>query len=194
MRSYITLFTAFLFFTACQNQVQEKEEETTPSETTAIPLAQTAPEVEVTYLNTAVGSVPIYNNFEGVAPYFERNNDTTYVINFWATWCKPCVEELPYFEELQAEYQAQKVQVVLVSMDFKRQLESKLKPFLEEWDLQSQVVVLTDNKYNNWIDQVDTDWDGAIPVTLIYNANKKMFYSHNFLDKQELVTAVNTFL
>jgi thiol-disulfide isomerase/thioredoxin len=198
MKPYLILLLISSFSFACQESATTDSDtsETVTVEEATTPLSQSAESIEsaVTYLNTAVGSVPIYDNFDGVAPYFERDNDTTYVINFWATWCKPCVEEMPYFEEVQAAYQDQKVQVVLVSMDFERQLESKLKPFLEEWDLQSQVVVITDNKYNNWIDRVDPDWDGAIPVTVIYNAEKRTFYSDQFADKEELLVAVKDFL
>ena len=54
-----------------------------------------------------------YEKFDDIAPLFNKNNDTTYVINFWATWCKPCVEELPYFEDLYAAYSDKKVKIIL---------------------------------------------------------------------------------
>ena len=41
-----------------------------------------------------------------------------YLIDFWATWCKPCIKELPAFEELNARYQDKGLKVVLVSLDF----------------------------------------------------------------------------
>ncbi|MFT5167540.1 MAG: thiol-disulfide isomerase/thioredoxin, partial [Saprospiraceae bacterium] len=68
----------------------------------------------------------IYDNFEALVPLFEKQNDTTYVINFWATWCKPCVAELPYFEELHNRYKGKKVKVLLISLDFPNQIEKKL--------------------------------------------------------------------
>ena len=46
------------------------------------------------------------------------NNDTTYIINFWASWCGPCVAELPQFDALQKKYAAEKVKVLMVSFDF----------------------------------------------------------------------------
>lgn len=158
------------------------------------PMESSAAQDEFYYLNTAVGAVPIHSNFDGIAPYFEKDNDTTYVINFWATWCKPCVEELPYFEQINELYKDEKVQVILVSMDFKSQIESKLKPFVEKYELQSSVVAITDRKYNNWIDKVDADWNGAIPVTLIYNGKRRMFVPNAFDNKSDLMQAVENFL
>ena len=67
--------------------------------------------------------VPVYEKFSELESLFQFENDTTYVINFWATWCKPCIEELPYFESLHKKYQDKKVRVVLVSLDFDLSLE-----------------------------------------------------------------------
>lgn len=141
-----------------------------------------------------VGNVPVYQTFDEIAPLFEQQSDTTYVINFWATWCKPCVEELPYFEKLVKEYQGKKVQVILVSLDFEKQLESKLLPFLNEQNLNSELAVLADGKYNNWIDKVDPDWGGAIPATVIYNAKNRKFFGEQFVDFNELNELVKTLL
>ena len=61
-----------------------------------------------------------------------NSSDTTYIVNFWATWCKPCVAELPEFEKLHTESKDKKIKVLLVSMDFKEELDKKLKTFLEK--------------------------------------------------------------
>jgi thiol-disulfide isomerase/thioredoxin len=136
---------------------------------------------------------PVYESFDDLAPVFEFQNDTTYVINFWATWCKPCVEELPYLEQIHEVYAGQAVKVILVSLDFPSQVESKLIPFMEEWKLQSDVVVLTDGKYNDWIGRVSEEWDGAIPVTLIYRNSDRRFISgavHSFTELKSVIDAL----
>ena len=138
--------------------------------------------------------IPVYENFDGLAPLFEQQNDTTYVINFWATWCKPCVEELPYFERLHEAFDGEKLRVVLVSLDFERDLETKLKTFVEERGLQSDVLVLLDGNYNNWIDRVDTEWGGAIPVTVVYNAQRREFVGQQLPGYEELRHLVEGFL
>lgn len=102
-------------------------------------------------------------------------NDTTYIVNFWATWCVPCVKELPVFNDAHAFFLNQKVKVILVSLDFKKDLEKRLKPFIEKKKLLPYVYLLDETDYNKWIDMVDTTWSGAIPATLIINRNEKIF-------------------
>lgn len=102
-----------------------------------------------------------------------RPSDTTYVVNFWATWCAPCVKELPYFDQLSTTYANKKVKVLLVSMDYASQLDKKVKPFVLRRGLKSEVVLLNEPDPNSWLDKVDGKWSGALPFTLIYNTQKK---------------------
>lgn len=137
---------------------------------------------------TSMNGVPVYTSFDAFEHWLHLDNDTTYVINFWATWCKPCVEELPYFEQLHEQFKDQKVKVVLVSLDFKRDIERKLLPFIATKQLKSAVVVLADSRYNDWIEKVSTQWDGAIPVTLMYKGGKREFKAEEFANYKELKT------
>ena len=135
--------------------------------------------------------IAIYKTFDEFEPVLHQKNDTTYIINFWATWCGPCVKELPYFEELQAQYADEKVKVVLVSLDFKKKLQSKLVPFLNDRKIASEVIVLLDGKASKWIDRVDPSWSGAIPVTLVRKGEKMVFHEtvfHSTAELQEIVT------
>ncbi|MBY0426402.1 MAG: TlpA family protein disulfide reductase [Cytophagales bacterium] len=111
-----------------------------------------------------------------------KNNDTLYVVNFWATLCAPCVEELPHFEQVNKEFSAKKVKVILVSMDFKSKLESKLIPFVNKNKIKSTVVLLDEPDYNAWIDKIDPAWSGAIPATVLSKPSKgiKEFYERPF--------------
>ncbi|GAA4359244.1 hypothetical protein GCM10023185_25700 [Hymenobacter saemangeumensis] len=102
-----------------------------------------------------------------------RPGDTTYVVNFWATWCKPCLEELPAFEQLRARHRRDKVQVLLISLDFRSKLESKVQPFVQQRRLASPVWLLNETDPNVFIDQVDPAWSGALPFTLIFNNARK---------------------
>lgn len=116
-------------------------------------------------------------------PFLEAENDTTYIVNFWATWCKPCVEELPYFEALYQQYKDQKVRLILVSLDFEEQIQSKLLPFMIKNNLKGEVLVLSQDGMNDWIDKIDPSWSGALPATLIYNKDKRAFFEQSFDDK-----------
>ena len=95
------------------------------------------------------------------------HSDTTYVVNFWATWCKPCVAELPEFEKLHIDYQLKKVKVILVCMDFKEDIDQKLKPFLNKNKYTSEVVLLDESNGNDFINKISEKWSGAIPATLV---------------------------
>lgn len=136
----------------------------------------------------------VYERFEDFAPLLKPSNDTLYVINFWATWCAPCVEEMPYFETLHTEMANQKVKVILVSLDFKKDLESKVIPFLNERKLQPTVLMLADGRYNDWIDQVSPEWSGAIPATVLIKGTERRFYGEQFAGYEDLKSWVNDFM
>lgn len=132
-------------------------------------------------------------DFDEFQPLLHKENDTTYVVNFWATWCAPCIEELPYFEQLGEKHKDKKVKILMVSLDFSTQIKSRLIPFIKKNNLKNEVIVLDDPNSNRWIPLVDADWSGAIPATLIYNKNKRKFYPHEFT-LEELNSAVDEFL
>ena len=116
--------------------------------------------------------------FDRLHEYISTQDSKVRVINFWATWCKPCVEELPFFEAANSKYAGQGVEIVLVSFDFPRQLESKIKPFLTKHNVQSRVMVLDETDFDVFIDQIDPAWSGAIPATLFVdgqNGKKELF-------------------
>ncbi len=127
------------------------------------------------YLHVKAQTIPIVK-FDYYEQLRSKQNDTTYIVNFWATWCKPCVNELPYFEQINKKYKNEKVQVILISLDFIKQYDFKLKPFVAKRELQSQVVLLDEPNYNAWIDKVDKNWGGAIPATVIFNNDKKQYH------------------
>ena len=116
-------------------------------------------------------------------------NDTTYVVNFWATWCSPCVKEIGYFEELHRKSKSDNVKVILLSLDFPKQIDRRVIPFLKEKEITADVLLMTDLDYNSWIDQIDPDWSGAIPATLIYNKGKRVFLEQE-LSRDELFNHV----
>lgn len=133
--------------------------------------------------------VAVFDNYAALENTVLSDKNTIYVVNFWATWCAPCVKELPYFEKLNAENK--QVKVVLVSLDFKNQFESKLVPFLERKSINSEVVLLTDKEYNTWLPAVDKEWSGSIPATLIINNGKRVFAERTFSSFEELNDYVN---
>lgn len=123
-----------------------------------------------------------------------KGKDTTFVVNFWATWCSPCIEELPYFEEVNKKYVKEKVKIILVSLDFQSKLESNVLPFLKRMKLASEVFILNEPNQQEFIDKVDKSWSGAIPATLFVRdaGNMRRFYEREF-NLKELEETLNSF-
>lgn len=132
-------------------------------------------------------------NYDGLESYLNQKNDTLYVINFWATWCVPCVKELPHFEKLNQKYKNSKFKMILVSLDFPKMIESRVIPFIKQKKLKAEVIVLNDPDANSWIEKVAKEWSGAIPATVIYKNEKRKFYEQSFTE-EELETEIKTFI
>ncbi len=128
-------------------------------------------------------------DFDSFYSKIDLSSDYTYVINFWATWCSPCVKELPYFESVNREFSEKNVKVLLVSLDFPSQIESKLMPYLKKNKIKSNVILLDDSKMNKWVPRVSEKWDGGIPATLIVNSSNYNFYPNPF-EKEELLSEI----
>ncbi|MFT5819198.1 MAG: thiol-disulfide isomerase/thioredoxin [Crocinitomix sp.] len=128
-------------------------------------------------------------DFENFKPFLEQKNNKIYVVNFWATWCIPCVAELPYFEQLGEEYPD--IEVILVSLDFPKKIKENLIPFIQKNNLHSEVILLDEPDANKWIPQIDSTWSGAIPATIIYKNDKSQFYeqSFNFVELEEAIAS-----
>ncbi|MFD0835387.1 TlpA family protein disulfide reductase [Mariniflexile aquimaris] len=132
-------------------------------------------------------------DFAGFEKFLNQNDNKIHVINFWATWCAPCVKELPYFERLNTEYGSKNVDVLLVSLDFPHLYDSKLKPFIKKKNIRSKVIALDDVDMNTWIPKVDETWSGSLPATIIYKNKERKFFEKSFTF-EELETEVKQFL
>jgi len=140
-------------------------------------------------------SLIIYRSFDSFEEaIINTEDDLVYVINFWATWCGPCVKELPHFESLHNIYKDEKVKVVLVSLDFEKQIDKRLIPFLNKHNIKSEVVLLLDPKESKWIDRVDPSWSGSIPITIIKSGDQRNFYEQVFHSPDELKGIIDPLL
>lgn len=169
MKNFL-LLCCLVFLNSCEEKKTEKDvaDTLTPYE-----------KINMGVKEKSKARIPSYN-FNELNTFLTKDSDTTYVINFWATWCKPCVKELPAFEKLNAESSNMKVKVILVSLDFPEKLETQVIPFIEKNEIKSQVFLLDDADANSWIPRVSKDWSGAIPATLIYSNIVRRFYERSF--------------
>lgn len=106
----------------------------------------------------------------------EFASDTIFVVNFWATWCQPCVKEIPEFNKIPNSYRNKPVKVIMASLDFLNQKESRVVPFLKNHTVTHEVFMTITPRGGDWIDGVDSSWSGAIPATIIYHDGKKHFH------------------
>jgi thiol-disulfide isomerase/thioredoxin len=119
-----------------------------------------------------------YNSFE---PLLNIQNDSIYIFNFWATWCKPCIAELPDFNRIQETYNSKKVKVYLINIDLEKEIDQTIFTFIQKRNLFSaEFMILDDPDANRWIDSIHKEWSGGIPATLIINRNKRQFYERSF--------------
>lgn len=127
-------------------------------------------------------------NYETFETIFDKKDDVLYVVNFWATWCKPCVEELPHFMEVKEEMAGEKnFKMVLVSLDMSSDLDTKVKDFMTKNQYKVDLYLLDDVKnMNTWIPKVDPSWSGAIPATVFYKNGSPVYFKEGQLSKQEL--------
>ena len=114
-----------------------------------------------------------------------NSSSTIQIINFWATWCAPCVKELPLFEKLNAE-RGESIKITLINLDFADKLD-RVRAFADRKKMKAEILLLDEIDYNQWIDKVDKHWGGAIPATLVINPqNGKRKFIERELEEGEL--------
>ncbi|MGE8342780.1 MAG: redoxin domain-containing protein [Flavobacterium sp.] len=148
--------------------------------------------LKISFLLFLLFSVRGYNqnvkllNINQLNERIKNGKDSTYVVNFWATWCAPCIKELPHFEKLGAEHKSEKVAVLLVSLDFKSKLQSNVIPFVKRKNLKNEVFLLNESNPQEFIDRIDPSWSGSIPATLFIKNDKRKFVESEFTYEQLL--------
>ena len=106
---------------------------------------------------------------DDVVRFFSAKNDTTYVVNFWATFCKPCIEEIPDFIRIAEKYKTKKVKLLLVSLDLPSYVAVRLPAFIKKNNFKTNHVWLNETDADIFCPKIDGKWSGAIPATLIVN-------------------------
>lgn len=112
------------------------------------------------------------------------------IFNFWATWCGPCIKEMPFFEEADNR---ESIKVYFVSVDFKNQLE-KVESFVEKRGITSQVLFLDEKDPDDYMPKVSDNWSGAIPATLFVNEMGRSYFHEKSFTKEELNTLIEKYL
>ncbi|MBK8699602.1 MAG: TlpA family protein disulfide reductase [Saprospiraceae bacterium] len=129
--------------------------------------------------------IKVYDEFDAFArEILNAPSDSLTVINFWATWCKPCVKELPYFQKLHLSHP--EIRVIMVSLDKKSDADGRLTDFLVKHGYTFSTLLLADSRATEWIDKVNPEWSGAIPATLVKRRDGFDFYEQDFESYEQL--------
>jgi thiol-disulfide isomerase/thioredoxin len=138
------------------------------------------------WMSTQVGVI----NFAQLQKLTEsKKNDTLYVVNFWATWCVPCVKEMPAFIEADKKFAAQKVKVIFVSLNSAKELPN-VEKFTATKNILNPVFLLNAGNPNDWINKIDPSWSGSIPATAMYKKGKKVFFKEGGFTQEEIDAAI----
>lgn len=111
------------------------------------------------------------NNTSELDNILNSNKGNVILFSFWATWCKPCVEEFPDLIKLYNNYKDKNFKIILISIDFKEDINTKLVPFLKEHNVNFPIYFDDFNKQEELIDYFDKNWEGGIPSTYIFDKN-----------------------
>lgn len=128
-------------------------------------------------------------DIDGLFRRINSGSDSLYVVNFWATWCKPCVEELPDFQAVQSEMKGKPVVFLYVTLDFKSQINSRVLPFLKKQPLH-EVLLLSSGNPDAWINRISPEWSGAIPATLFWKQGRNKHFHEGSYSREALRLAV----
>jgi thiol-disulfide isomerase/thioredoxin len=122
-----------------------------------------------------------------------KNTTEPTIINFWATFCKPCVEELPHF--LKATKTFKKVKFIFVSMDLQEDIETKVVPFITKRKEMKNVLWLNETDANVFMPKINSSWSGAIPCTIfIHNKKNKYLFKEQEFNYKSLVKTIKQIL
>ena len=119
-----------------------------------------------------------------VVNYYSKNNDTTYVVNFFTTFYKPSIEEIPVIKCVVNTFKQFKVKLLFVSLDTKKIYEKGLKAFSTKYKLNKELVWINEANAGFIYSKIDTNWKGVSHGTVIVNFKneQKHFYKENFTE------------
>lgn len=149
----IILSVLFLFLTGCMKEKEETKQQ--PEE------------------NIYNNNIPVVDEV-WLKDRIEKRNGKILFVNFWATWCQPCVEEFPDLVKIYNEFKNSDFEFLSVSVDLASEIETKVKPFLSEQKADFNVVVIEEKRSEQVINLINPEWNGAVPVTVIYDKDGEM--------------------
>ncbi len=127
--------------------------------------------------------------FEQLKKRAFNQSDTTYVINFFASWCAPCIKEIPIFKQLIDSTKNTATLVLFISVDFKSEMDKSVMPIAKQYNMPT-IYLLDEPNANKWINEIDNNWSGSIPATLIVKRAKRKKLIVAMVDYPKLIKLI----
>lgn len=124
--------------------------------------------------NCSTQSIPNWKITE-LEEYIKKSEQPV-IINFWATYCVPCIKEIPYFHALAKKYESSGVQLLLVSLDFEESYPDKINSFATKRKFTAPIIWLDETNADYFCPRIDSSWSGVMPASLF--VNNKTGYRH----------------
>ncbi|HSP87800.1 MAG TPA: TlpA disulfide reductase family protein [Ignavibacteriaceae bacterium] len=153
MKLFFSFIVLTIFFTGCIKEEKKIDQKETD--------------------NSYTGEIPVIDEV-WLKNKIEQRNGKPLFVNFWATWCVPCVEEFPDLVKIYNENKNSQFEFLSVSVDLPSEIETKVKPFLLKQEADFPVVVVEEKRSDEVINFINPEWSGAVPLTVIYNKDGTM--------------------
>jgi peroxiredoxin len=112
------------------------------------------------------------------------------VVNFWATWCGPCVAEFPELVAIDAKYRDKGVKLVGISVDEVADIKGKVIPFIKEQKAAFDILVQDSDDPDELINLIDKNWQGTLPATFVFDKQGAIAYTHYGIIDRDLLLEV----
>lgn len=129
-----------------------------------------------------------FSDFKNI---IEKENDKFLVVNFWATWCMPCVVEIPSFMKVNERFKDNVgYKMILINLNPVKNIEF-VKKFIRKYSISTEVYLLNDlENMDKWIPAIDPQWEGSIPATVFYKNGSKVLFKEQLLNEKDLESII----
>ena len=181
------ILTAFIFsalFSCKKNETPENEAST----------EATTEKIDSTATSTSQNALPEVSQEQLANLVSAKKNDTLYVTNFFATWCGPCMKEIPHFVEKIEQMKGKPVKFTFVSVDAKEDWNTAVSDFADEYNIKKNVVLFDASTIApDYFTKITKTWDGgSIPFTVIKKGDKEI-ENVGMMSKEDLDAKLNSF-
>ena len=168
----ISVFCLSLFFLfSCQTQTQKPNKKTPAAQTETVSDLPKVTQIDAPGLKNLL-----------------KPNGRPLLINFWATWCAPCLEEFPDLVKIGTDYKG-KIDLITVSLDESSEINGEVPKFLAQMKSESPAYLLKTPDEDTAIGLVSKDWPGGLPFTILFNAQGETIYSKQGKFKTDVLVA-----